>query len=69
MCDGIATELLNTDPLVISDKLNDFSSVDFISLQFTYESKSECADILNAYKSGKKLDGKLTRGLYYRGVE
>ena len=69
MCDGGCTELLNADPLILSDKTDDFSGADFATLLFTFETANECRDILNKYEARRKPDGRLTRGLYYRGVE
>lgn len=69
MCDGGCTELLNGDVLIMSDKLDDLSGADFITLLFTYESHSERERIFGMYKNREKPSGKLTRGLYYRGVE
>ena len=69
MCEGGCTELLNSDALVLSDKLDDFACADFLTLCFTYETPEECVRILDMYRSGGKSGGNLTRGLYYRGVE
>ena len=62
------TELLNSEPLMLCDKLGDFKSIDFISLMFTTESADETKAILHLYEKGGKPNGKFTRGLYYRGV-
>lgn len=63
------SEILNSKPLILSDKLNDFNKVDFITLYFTIENKSECDKVINAYKTKSSLNTKdLTRGLYYRGI-
>lgn len=69
MCSCGCTELLNSTPLVLSDKQDSFKTVDFISLRFTYESYSECERIFYDYKNKEKPSGKCTNGLYFRGVE
>ncbi len=60
-------ELLNPDCLYLSDKMSDISFLDFIVLRFTTEDDTQ--EIFELYERGRKPDGKLTRGLYYRGVE
>lgn len=60
-------ELLNPDTLILSDKLNDLEAFDFAVLRLTYE--DNLSEILDMYLENKKPEGKLTRGLYYRGVE
>ena len=67
ICNENTVEILNSDVLILSDKLKDFT-VDFIVLRFTVE--TEINSIIEAYKNGSKLNfKKITRGLYYRGVE
>lgn len=65
-CGGNSVELLNPDVLVMSDKREILEKFDFAVLKFTDE--TELAPILEMYKNGKKPDGKLTRGLYFRGA-
>ncbi len=69
MCDGVCTELLNADPLIISDKQRELGGVDFLTLAFTYETSDECRRILKMYENGGSPTGRFTRGLYFRGVE
>ncbi len=69
MCDGICTELLNSEPLVLSDRLSEFGGADFITLSFTHESARDRERILELYRQRKKYGESLTRGLYFRGVE
>lgn len=67
-CDGVSCEVLNSDVLVMSDRLNE-ADTDFIQLNFTDEPANEVKRVLDAYANGRKLDsGEFTRGLYYRGV-
>lgn len=60
-------EILNPDTLFLSDKLSDFAYFDFLTLRFTDE--NDIGRILEMYQNNIKPDGKLTRGLYYRGTE
>lgn len=67
ICSDNTVELLNSDTLILSDKMNDFR-VEFVVLRFTVE--RDIIPIIKAYSKQKKPDiPKLTRGLYYRGVE
>ena len=63
--------------LLLTDRVDDFigkyggedvARENDVTIAGEYVIKST-ESISDAYKSGKKLDGKLTRGLYYRGVE
>lgn len=66
-CDDNAVEIFNPDTLILSDRQNDISKFDFILLKFTDE--EDTGAVLDMYLDDKKPDGKLTRGLYYRGVQ
>lgn len=61
-------ELLNPIPLYLGDRQEEIK-VDFIHFYFTDESAQEVADIIDAFEKGRTIDGKYTRGLYYRGVQ
>jgi len=59
-------ELLNPVPLILSDKINDFSAVNFAVLRLTDEKPGE---ILNGFKESIKPElicENFTRGLYYK---
>lgn len=58
---GACTEILNSVPVVLSDRKNEIKGVDFEVFRFTVEDSFEMKDTLEK--------GKFTRGLYYRGVE
>lgn len=60
-------ELLNPDILTLSDRLSDFDTVDFFVMRFTCEKNIK--EELERFKRGEKPKGKVTSGLYYRGVE
>ena len=66
-CGKNSVELLNPDTLVLSDKPETLQKFDFAVLKFTTE--TNVAEILRLYKEQRKPDGKLTRGLYFRGAE
>lgn len=60
------SELLNSKPLYLADRLHELSPLDFLLLYFTTETKDEVINIINAYKSGADAPNDYTRGLYYR---
>jgi putative protease len=64
-------EILNSDILCISDKLEDFGGADFLQLDFYDESPERTAEIVRLFEERKAypFGGKITRGLYYRGVK
>lgn len=67
ICYENMVEILNSEPLILSDKLSDFDT-DFFVLWFTVE--AEINPVIEAYRNGEKMNiKKFTRGLYYRGVE
>lgn len=67
LCGGNCVELLNPDVLILSDKPSVLRQFDFVILKFTTE--LEIKPIYEMYKSVGKPEGKLTRGLYFRGAE
>ncbi len=67
-CDGVSCEILNSDLLVMSDKLDELD-VSFIRLDFHEETAEEVRRISECFISGRKIDVRSpTRGLYYRGI-
>ncbi len=58
------SELLNSVPLYIADKPH--SGLDFITLRFTTETKSEAMRVANMFLSASAPDFPRTGGLYYR---
>ncbi len=62
------SELLNSVPLWLADKKNNFRGIDFEILYFTGENAQRVEEIIKAYKSGNTADCKYTRGLSFRGV-
>ena len=67
-CSSGTSEILNSMPLYIFDRLSEFKNIDFCVLKFTTESKEECKKITDKYLRREKSEDKFTRGLYYRGV-
>lgn len=67
-CNGYS-EILNSRPTYMADRLNEIHNMDYHMFVFTDESKSEAEKVLLRYKNGEKPQGEFTRGLFYRGVE
>ena len=67
LCNGNCVELLNPDTLIMSDERVVLEKFDFAVLKFTNE--KNISEIFEMYKNGGKPNGKLTRGLYFRGAE
>ncbi|MGN1481983.1 DUF3656 domain-containing U32 family peptidase [Porcipelethomonas sp.] len=68
ICHKKYTEILNSQPLYMADRMDEIKNVSFITLYFNDESPSEIKKIIREYKSGGKMRENITRGLYYRGV-
>lgn len=68
-CHNLCSDILNSRPVYMADRLGEIKNVDFILLYFTDESASRAAQIINAYKNPLRPQGEFTRGLFYRGVE
>ncbi|MBR6939492.1 MAG: U32 family peptidase [Clostridia bacterium] len=67
-CKYGCSQILNSRPVCMTDRLNEIRSVDFDLLYFTVESPAECLDIIEKYRQGQAVDGEFTRGLYTRTV-
>ena len=67
-CVGACTEILNTLPLEMSDRLAEIQGLQFISLRFTVENFVETEDKLHQYFVGKRPQPGYTRGLWERNV-
>lgn len=68
-CSSGMSEILNSRPVYMADRLNEIVNTDFILLYFTDESKQQAQNIIKQYLTGGKPRGEFTRGLLYRGVE
>ena len=69
VCKMGASEILNSQPIYMGDRLDEIKNVDFITFYFTKEKREMCEAVLDAYRKGKGVKGNFTRGLYYREVE
>lgn len=69
VCHFGVSEVLNSQPVYLGDRLGEIENLDFITFYFTKETKAACEAILEAYRKGKGVKGEYTRGLYYRGIE
>lgn len=68
-CSYGASEIYNSKPLWMADRLREFTGVSYALLFFTNETAEECSQILAAYQHGAPCRGEYTRGLYYRRVK
>lgn len=71
-CTGACSEVVNSVPIWMADRLNEIRNMDFLTLRFTTESLDERERVLEAYQSGNAAPlppGSFTRGLYYRGFQ
>lgn len=68
-CGHGCSEIHNAVPLWMGDRLNEIKNVSFGVLRFTFETRRECQTVLECLAARKGLEGKVTRGLYYRGVQ
>lgn len=69
VCSFGCSEVLNSQPIYMADRLDEIKNVDFLTLYFTTEKKEAVEAVLDAYRKGKAVKGDYTRGLYYRGAE
>ncbi len=63
------SEILNSRPIYMADRLGEIPECDILFFNFTTETKEDVADIISAYNEEKRPEGEFTRGLLYRGVE
>ncbi len=71
MCENGYSQVLNSRPIYMADRLKETAFADFNLLWFTNESPEECKAVMDKYISGASAPStdEFTRGLYYRGVE
>ena len=67
-CGGGCTQIFNSIPLYMGDRLNEIYSAGFGTMLFTTENTEQKLDILKKMLYEKNPDGKYTRGLYYKGI-
>ena len=63
------SEILNSRPIYMGDRMKEIPPADILFFNFTTESTKEVKEILDAYENNKKPQIEFTRGLLYRGVE
>lgn len=68
-CNMGYSEILNSRPVFMADRLSEIKNNDFLFFNFTVETKDEVKRIMESYYNEKRPDGDFTRGLLYRGVE
>ena len=66
-CRGGCSQILNSRPIWMADRLREASFASFGLLWFTNEDGEETRRVLEAYQNGGPPQGEYTRGLYYRG--
>ncbi len=65
------SELYNSVPLWLADRLGELEGLSFLTLWFTRESAAQCEAVAQSYAEGRTMPGapsEKTRGLYYRTV-
>ena len=67
-CRAGYSEVLNSTPLYMGDRLDEIPNVDFLVLYFTNETQNEASEIISAYNQNKNPNGEYTRNLYYRDL-
>ena len=68
-CYGSCSEVLNSVPVMLSDRRNEIKGVSFEVLRFSVENSVEIEENLRLFNQKKCRKDGYTRGLYYRGVE
>lgn len=74
-CFGSCSEVLNSVPLFLADRISDVRNVDFGTLLFTDESPDEAGKIIDTYRVAvrgepvSRRESGFTRGLTSRGIE
>ena len=63
------SELLNSRPIYLADRMDELPGFDFITLYFTDETAQDVRDTITAYQNKSAPKSEYTRGLYYRTVE
>lgn len=68
-CNMGYSEILNSRPVFMADRLSEIKNNSFLFFNFTVETKDEINRIIKSYYNESSPDGDFTRGLFYRGVE
>ena len=68
ICRRTYSELFNSSPTYMADKLSDISDFGFALMYFTDENEAEIENIIDDYTFGGAPEANFTRGLYYRNI-
>lgn len=68
ICSNGFSEIFNSRPTYMADRLTELKNVDFYVFDFTNETKQKISEVLKEYDLGASPEGEFTRGLFYRGV-
>ena len=68
ICDKKSCEILNSVPLILSDRQSEIKNVDFEILHFNVENSVESSGKFKDYVEKNAPKAEFTRGLYYRGL-
>ena len=63
------TEIFNCVPLDMNGRVREITGVEHHIMRFTIEEADMVKAVLDSYRRGGAVQGDVTRGLYYRGVE
>lgn len=70
VCGKDYTEILNSVPVWMADRLTELTGCGFMLIDITDEKPEEATEIASAYRYGSDIKpGSITRGLLYRGIE
>lgn len=71
MCSSNVSQIFNSVPIYIADKLDDFKGLSFCEMFFTTEDENLCHKIISMYLQKKPLDtqAEFTRGIYFRKLK
>ncbi len=67
-CGGGCTQIFNSVPLYMGDRLQELNKIDFYTLLFTDETPQQKNDVLMCIRQHKKIKNSYTRGLYEKGI-
>ncbi len=63
------SEILNSRPIYMADRMGEIPDCNIMFFNFTTESKDDVERVISAYENEENSTGEFTRGLLYRGVE
>ena len=68
-CNMGYSEILNSRPIYMADRMGEIPDCDIMFFNFTTESRYDVERVISAYENEEKSTSEFTRGLLYRGVE